>query len=139
MASTHGMELRSHLAHCSRRATLAHIRISAHLTRMLTRMWTTLLLSVRMALPHYRRGGAVNGRFGAVNDVALRRHCGKRRRASAPVTAVAVIAPVAQPKNPPPFFLDFFSLSRRVRVDCHEPSSLAARPTVYEPIRTPGT
>ncbi len=35
-----------------------------------------LLLSVRMALPHYRRGGAdVNGRIpvrgGAVNDVAL--------------------------------------------------------------------
>ena len=24
-----------------------------------------------MALPHYRRGGAVNGRIGAVNDVAL--------------------------------------------------------------------
>jgi len=30
-----------------------------------------LLLSVRMALPHYRRGGAVNGRIGAVDDVAL--------------------------------------------------------------------
>ena len=100
-----------------------------------------LLLSVRMALPHYCQGGAVNGRIGAVNDVALtssrgRRHRGKRRRATA---HVADIAPVAQPKNPPPFFLDFFSLSRRVRVDCHEPSSLAARPTVYEPIRTPGT
>ena len=54
--------MRSHLAHCSR--TLAHIRISAHLTRMLTGMWTMLLLSVRMALPHYRRGGAdVNGRI----------------------------------------------------------------------------
>ncbi len=103
-----------------------------------------LLLSVRMALPHYCRGGAVNGRIGAVNDVALssprgRRHSGKRRRATAPVAPVAAIAPVAQPKNPPPFFLDFFSLSRRVRVDCHEPGSLAARPTVYEPIRTPGT
>ena len=30
-----------------------------------------LLLSVRMALPHYCQGGAVNGRIGAVNDVAL--------------------------------------------------------------------
>jgi hypothetical protein len=64
-----GWNEKSPCAHCSR--TLAHIRISAHLTRMLTGMWTVLLLSVRMALPHYCQGGAVNGRIGAVNDVAL--------------------------------------------------------------------
>lgn len=107
-----------------------------------------LLLSVRMALPHYCQGGAVNGRIGAVNDVALTSPKGMATQRQAPASYGTrgtrgcyriAIAPVAQPKNPPPFFLDFFSLSRRVRVDCHEPGSLAARPTVYEPIRTPGT
>jgi len=129
-----GWNEKSPCAHCSR--TLAHIRISAHLTRMLTGMWTVLLLSVRMALPHYCQGGAVNGRIGAVNDVALTSPKGMATQRQAPASYGTrgtrgcyriAIAPVAQPKNPPPFFLDFFSLSRRVRVDCHEPGSLAAR------------
>ena len=48
------MGMRSHLAHAR---ALAHIKTSAHLTRMLTRMWTTMLLrAFTWALPHCRRG-----------------------------------------------------------------------------------
>jgi hypothetical protein len=49
-------------------------------------MWTVLLLSVRMALPHYCQGGAVNGRIGAVNDVALTSPKGMATQRQAPAS-----------------------------------------------------